>query len=216
VKLRFDRRRRGACLQKLQKVNFRDSASLIDSLLQRIKRLEGSLEHRPGRLNEQPPSIPPSSTGSSPAQPETIETIDVLNRSTSRASRSGSPLPHTETYKAFFRPPVFVEGSRKRWGARSALGKACNPLEWSGDITETWVPAIDPKLQTIYRLGLPGADEPPKGIPSRPTLVLPDFPSPTYSLLLFEAYNAGVGIYYNIIHPVNFFSDLSAESVSPR
>ena len=177
--------------------------------------MEGSLEYRSGSLDEQPPSIPPSSTGSSPAQPETIETIGALNLSRS-ASLSGSPLPHTETNNGFFRPaPLFVEGSRKRWGAKSALGKACNPLEWPGDIAEAWVPAIDPKLQTIYRLGLPGADEPPKGIPSRPILFLPDFPSPKYGLLLFEAYNAGVGIYYNIIHPVNFFS-LRAEGGSPR
>jgi len=181
-------------------------------LRKRIKRLESSLsESRQGRLPD-----PPSSAGSSPPQPETLEAITVLSPSRSHVSRSQSPMLHTETNNAYVRPTVFVEGNRKRWGARSALGKACDPLEWPRDITETsWVPAIDPKLQTIYRLGLPGADEPPKSTSSKSILVLPDFPSATYGLLLFDAYTAGVAIYYNVIHPVKSFS-LSAEGGSPQ
>jgi hypothetical protein len=205
---------------KILKVDFSDSACW-NSLRKRIKKLESSLEYYQHRLEEQPQSVPPSSTSSSPPQPEVMETIAVLTPSRRHVSLSKSPVPPpaetgpVETSIAHVRPTIFVEGSRKRWGARSALGKSCNPLEWPEDIIETWVPAIDPKLQTIYRLGLPGADEPPKSFSSKSSLILPDFPSPTYAQLLFEAYNTGLAIYYNIIHPVNSHS-FSTETDSLR
>jgi hypothetical protein len=68
---------------------------------------------------------------------------------------------------------------------------------------EAFIPAIEPKLEAFYTLGLPGADQPPRNIPAQESMILPGFPTPEYGLRLFESYKAGVAIYYNVVHPVS-------------
>jgi hypothetical protein len=96
------------------------------------------------------------------------------------------------------------EESRRRWAAKSAMGRSCNPLDWPEDIIGAWLPAIDPKFRSPYTLGLPGADEPPSFVsPVRQSLMLPSFPTPTHAGLLFHEYLQNVAIFFNIIHPVS-------------
>jgi hypothetical protein len=93
------------------------------------------------------------------------------------------------------------EGNHKRWGAKSALGQSCNPLEWPRDIIDAWIPSIDPGFQAPSTVGLPGADEPCSPVQTQ-SLILPGFPSSEYAHLLLDAYVNGVAPLYNTIHPV--------------
>jgi hypothetical protein len=118
------------------------------------------------------------------------------------SSTSGSPtsISHRQQHRKRWSVDL-GEGNHKRWGAKSALGQSCNPLEWPRDIIDAWIPSIDPSFQAPSTVGLPGADEPCSPVQTQ-SLILPGFPSPEYAHLLLDAYFNGVAPLYNIIHAV--------------
>jgi hypothetical protein len=187
------------------------------SLQRRIELLEAALQTR--QSSHEPPqnNISSSATGIegllSLAQPSHVQpNTDALMSSTSPhgtiSSTSGSPtshMPHGQRNGTPYRKRWSTdpgEGNHKRWGAKSALGQSCNPLEWPRDIIDAWIPSIDPSFQAPSTVGLPGADEPCSPVQTQ-SLILPGFPSSEYAQLLLDAYFNGVAPLYNIIHPVS-------------